>query len=75
MVRSLSRRAVADMLQAFLLWTVDCIGDRFVGRVGHQGQRTLTFFPTKDFRQEIVAPSAGATFHDDAVLARMLLQQ
>ena len=40
-----------------------------------QGQLPLNLDTGKDFRQEVIAPSAGAAFHRDAVLARMLLEQ
>jgi hypothetical protein len=37
-----------------------------------QGQLQLKRFAGKDFYQEFLAPAAGAAFHGDAVLARML---
>jgi hypothetical protein len=40
-----------------------------------QGQLQLSHYSRKDFHQELVAPTAAAAFHDDAVLARMLLEQ
>lgn len=40
-----------------------------------QGQRTLSCISSKDFHQEVDAPSGHAAFHDIAILARMLLDQ
>ena len=40
-----------------------------------QGQRSLNCCPSKDFQQEVVAPTATAAFHGHTVAARMLLQQ
>ena len=40
-----------------------------------QGQRPLTLLACKGFDQELLIPSAAATFLYDAVLTRMLLEQ
>lgn len=47
----------------------------FAGSIPHgldQGQLPLKHYADKDFGQEVVAPTACATLHRDAVLARML---
>ena len=43
-------------------------------KVATQGQLPLTRYSRKDFHQKLVAPTAGAVSHCNAVLARMLLQ-
>jgi hypothetical protein len=40
-----------------------------------QGQRPLSGCSGKHLQQEVVIPAAGATFHDQAIFAGMLLEQ
>jgi len=39
-----------------------------------QGQRSLSRYSSEGFDEEVVVPSAGTAFHDQAVFARMLFQ-
>jgi hypothetical protein len=41
----------------------------------HQGQRSLTLVSCKDFQQKVGVPAARAAFHNQAVFARVLLEQ
>src|SRR4051812_17464157 len=40
-----------------------------------QGQRPLKFCSSKDFQQEVVAPTATTSLHGEALATGMLLQQ
>ena len=53
---------------------LDAAGNNASTGSNPQGQLPLKRCVAKDFKQEVFAPAASAAFHDEAGLARVLLQ-